>query len=100
MDAVTTQHGRGACSNPHASQGVGIHLILFNKALTLLVHVNTAVLTVMYLVVSHYRVAVGANLCNKNSLHYRVFPTTDLALEQLDKIEIFKVHMLTIKSRM
>lgn len=68
MNAVATQHGRGACSDPNASERIRINLVLLDKALALLVHVDTAVLPVVDLIVPYYWVAVRANLRQKKNI--------------------------------
>lgn len=60
--AVPAQHGRGAGGDPDAGERVGVHLVLLDEALPLLVHVDAAVLPVVDLVVPYYGVAVCANL--------------------------------------
>lgn len=52
VNAISPQYRCRARSYPHARQGVRVDLILFDQTLALLVHINTAVLTVMYLIVS------------------------------------------------
>lgn len=44
---VAAQHRRAACRDPDAGQRVGVHLVLLDQALALLVHVDAAVLAVV-----------------------------------------------------
>lgn len=62
MYAITPQHGSGAGRDPDPGQGVGVHFVLLDQPLTLLMYVYTAVLAVVDLIVPHYRITVCANL--------------------------------------
>lgn len=68
MNAIATQYRGGSSSDPNPSERVGVHFVLLDEALALLVHVYPAVLAVMDLVVPHYRVTVCANLWTINHL--------------------------------
>ena len=50
------------CSDPDARQRVCVHLVTFYESLSLLMHVDAAVLPIVDLVVPHDGVTVGADL--------------------------------------
>ena len=58
MYTVASQNGRGTRCNPDASESVGIHLVLLNETLALLVHIDTAMLAMVDLVVPDYWITV------------------------------------------
>ena len=59
VDAVASEHGGGAGSDPDAGQRVGVNFVLLDQPLTLFVYVDAAVLTVVNLVVTNDRIAGG-----------------------------------------
>lgn len=62
MYPISPQHGRAARRYPHTGQSISIHFVLFDQTLAFFVHVYTAVLTVVYLVVSNYGITVSPDL--------------------------------------
>jgi len=62
MDPIASQNWSAPSSDPHASQCVGVHLVLLDQTLTLFVDIYAAVLAMVDLIVPHYGIAVGADL--------------------------------------
>lgn len=75
--SVPPQHWRGACRYPDAGQRVGVHFVLLDQSLSLLVHVDTSMLTVVDLVVSHYRITVCTDLYAGQCVTCGANPFTD-----------------------
>lgn len=62
MYSIPPENRRGACCYPDAGQCVSVNFILLYQPLSLLVYVDTSVLSVVNLVVPHYRITVCTDL--------------------------------------
>lgn len=78
MYSIASQYWSAPSGYPHASQCIGVHLVLLYQPLTLLVYIYAAVLAMMDLVVTHYGITIGANLnpCQSISVNVIVFDKT------------------------